>query len=978
MATSYVSGLAALIKAGDSSATVGMIREIINGTAQTSGLPTEVTYPNGATISEKYGQGLINYDLALDAVLGEELLTSIKVDDVSVETTTATFTVDINFSNTQVDIVPMKSDATKQIEIMLPDGDYEIVTSKTIDITADSTIILVKAIAYGGAEKEYTLTINRALPSDDSSLTNLLISEGTLDPPFDIDSVEQNYGIGEEYVVTKELTITPVKSHSGATVEYYLEELPVDNGDSAVLSLVDGPNNIKVIVTSEVGNSTEYTLEINKASSNADLSSLEITDPLGTSIIPIFESSQLNYTATVSLIDEVTIVGTKTSDVAEIKIDDTAYVSGEPKVISGLIEGDNIVNILVTAQDGSEQNYQLTIHKESSENRLSLISLTHGTLTPIFDSSINSYDVSVGNAVNEIDIGIEKTSVFSNAKINDISTLLYNMQLVVGNNVCEIVVTAENGVTNTYTLTINREADSALSNLTISQGSLAPSFSKDVFSYSASVDYEVTSLMLVANKSNEEATIKINNVDYSAGGSKIISLNLGINPIEVLVKASDDSTSTYNIVVTRKAEVVIPTNPVVTGGGGGGGGGGGFKEPTDDVKTDSNGDVTVTVSFERIEKLIENLGSTLVIEAEDNVRSNTVSVNLSREILDLLLNSAKNLEIRMNGLKVEVSYELLSSFSISDELRVVSEKISDENIDRILAHRPENTTPLTQVFELRIKDGSNEIKNFSEEIKYTIEIDSSLLNDIKEVKICHINDNTGEYELFSSKVESSNRISFETSHNSKYVALEPLTVIPVEEIPEAGFGLDNIGFYDINTHWAKSYIEELASLEIVKGVSETEFAPDATVTRAQFAAYLMRSLELSTSGGSQRFVDVDRTDWFYDAVMSTYQAGIVSGMNEYEFKPNDYITREQMATMLIKAFLYQSKVDINSIVLSQEIRFNDQSEISSWALKYVLVSNSKGYMLGDPSKNFRPRDNATRAEAVTVIYNLVKDVELGE
>ncbi len=175
-------------------------------------------------------------------------------------------------------------------------------------------------------------------------------------------------------------------------------------------------------------------------------------------------------------------------------------------------------------------------------------------------------------------------------------------------------------------------------------------------------------------------------------------------------------------------------------------------------------------------------------------------------------------------------------------------------------------------------------------------------------------------------------------------------------------------FEDIQTHWAKNFIEELAGKGIVKGMSATTFLPDAQLTRAQFLTMLAAASKEDVQSAPQSgFADVLNTEWYYNYVNWGVSKGIVKGMDETTFAPNANITREQMAIML------KNYADMTKMELSGEgnTNFTDSGLINSWAQEAVLAVTAGSVMSGRPEGNFDPQGLATRAEAATVLYKMI-------
>lgn len=166
---------------------------------------------------------------------------------------------------------------------------------------------------------------------------------------------------------------------------------------------------------------------------------------------------------------------------------------------------------------------------------------------------------------------------------------------------------------------------------------------------------------------------------------------------------------------------------------------------------------------------------------------------------------------------------------------------------------------------------------------------------------------------------------------------------------------------DLAGHWAESNVKYVYDNALMNGYSDGTFKPDASITRAEFSAVMARFLKLDDkASAAEKFGDV-KGHWAIGYIGALADKGIVGGVTENSFAPDDNITREQMAVILSRAF------DLKET--SPEV-FADNGEISDWARDYVYACRKAGYMNGDAVNNFSPLNNASRAEVATVIYRL--------
>lgn len=174
-------------------------------------------------------------------------------------------------------------------------------------------------------------------------------------------------------------------------------------------------------------------------------------------------------------------------------------------------------------------------------------------------------------------------------------------------------------------------------------------------------------------------------------------------------------------------------------------------------------------------------------------------------------------------------------------------------------------------------------------------------------------------------------------------------------------------FSDIKGHWAKDTIEKLNEKGLVNG-KENGFEPDSALTRAEWITLLLRAIgaDFESVEVKDNFGDVNQDDWYAKAVQFAFDNNLVSG-TDGNFNPNDNVTREQMAKMLIDALEYFLGEEIDT----DELSFTDNASISSWAEQYVQKAVSKGLITGTPEGAFNPSSQATRAEACTVLLRLL-------
>ena len=188
-----------------------------------------------------------------------------------------------------------------------------------------------------------------------------------------------------------------------------------------------------------------------------------------------------------------------------------------------------------------------------------------------------------------------------------------------------------------------------------------------------------------------------------------------------------------------------------------------------------------------------------------------------------------------------------------------------------------------------------------------------------------------------------------------------------------------VDFGDTETHWAKEYIEQAVSLDLFKGVSETLFDPEGTMTRGMFITVLGRleGIDLDFWGSEEAprfFDDVPATQYYAPYISWAVCNGIADGMSATEFVPDAPITREQIAKLI--AFYIRHMRHELTAPHDVEIpeTFADADRISDWAKESVDVLRQMGIMNGLPDEegavSFRPARSSTRAECAAVFCRI--------
>ncbi|MCI5892028.1 MAG: S-layer homology domain-containing protein [Clostridiales bacterium] len=170
------------------------------------------------------------------------------------------------------------------------------------------------------------------------------------------------------------------------------------------------------------------------------------------------------------------------------------------------------------------------------------------------------------------------------------------------------------------------------------------------------------------------------------------------------------------------------------------------------------------------------------------------------------------------------------------------------------------------------------------------------------------------------------------------------------------------GFTDIaDVEWAKEAILALSNLGIVNGMGDGVFAPQQQVTREQFAKMIVGVMGYSVDSNAVTEFSDANGDWYTPYIAAAAQNGLVTGREDGTFGVGDNITRQDMAVIIFRA-LGSNASEIHE--------FTDSADISGYAVEAVSALYNMGIISGYTDGSFGPKDNATRAEAAKMLYGV--------
>jgi len=358
--------------------------------------------------------------------------------------------------------------------------------------------------------------------------------------------------------------------------------------------------------------------------------------------------------------------------------------------------------------------------------------------------------------------------------------------------------------------------------------------------------------------------------------------------------------------------------------------------------------VDIKNALENVISEIKSSGTTekpyvLLNLTDSRVGSTQVGLKLPSDAMKALKEAGANVVVNYNN----VMFTLPSDFADLDDADLEIDIDTDATVTYL---SKTGYTPLGIAYDFKIKTGDDEIHQFKN--KPTIEMNlPETISNPERVGVYVMDENGNSEYVMTYYNQETKTLRFKAPHFSKFALMSYVKT-----------------FDDISGHWAQINIENMASKHVVSGVSESIFAPDETVTRAQFVVMALHAMG-EIDAEAETFNDVDESDWFAGYLGRAKTLELITADSAGNFRPNEAIKREEMAVIIAKAHAY-----INDIAPTYDkpiILFTDASSVSTEARNYVNYVEDAGIISGYEDSTFRPQNNATRAEAVTIIKQML-------
>ncbi|MBB3110573.1 hypothetical protein FHS18_002640 [Paenibacillus phyllosphaerae] len=374
--------------------------------------------------------------------------------------------------------------------------------------------------------------------------------------------------------------------------------------------------------------------------------------------------------------------------------------------------------------------------------------------------------------------------------------------------------------------------------------------------------------------------------------------------------------------------------------------------------TVANGKASLTVTKAQVEKALADIeavkkalesaaagSSSKLPKLIIKINAGTIAVNetnvaLEKDLVDLAAsNGVSGFDLQISSLSVTVpvggSFTGAIGFGVKNETPA--------------AGTTGTLTSVSDVYDFSLTVDGKAVSEFDQPIVVKIPLKNASGVDKELLSVAKIVD--GKL-LFQGGVVEGDTITEPRSSFSSYVVVE-----------------NKVNFNDVASvqAWAGRQIQVMAAKGAIEGRGQGNFDPKATVTRAEFAAMLVRGLNLDSNSTKENFADVQGTEWFVPFVAAAVEKGIINGRSADLFAPNATITRAEMATMVSRALKFSKDAQLTEDVNTALQSFSDADTIQSSLKEGVAFAAEKGLVVGNNGK-FSPSATATRAEAAVIIY----------
>lgn len=354
-----------------------------------------------------------------------------------------------------------------------------------------------------------------------------------------------------------------------------------------------------------------------------------------------------------------------------------------------------------------------------------------------------------------------------------------------------------------------------------------------------------------------------------------------------------------------------------------------------------------------VEQGANTLKSKVTIKVPTSKDGGSNQVGFRRDTIEALAKNVGSVHIDFGATGIEMDPNVMGKSK--EDMIFTTEDLKGNPIKKPSGHEDE----ALMVRQVEAYQGDEKVKEFVKPVKVTFSVEDFGFDPKNKAELSNLivmvqNELTGDWEPAGGVYNPiTDEITFYRIHMSKYTVVK-----------------NKKKFSDVDNSWAKDEINNLLGKGIVDATSE--FRPDASLTREEFAAWICRAYGLKESGHKESFVDIDPSNPYYDEITNACNQGLVFGRSEENFAPKETITREEMATLVARAIANYNDVKVPGDGASKFASLKDGTSTSTWAVDNVALVIDMGIMDADDDGNFNPQQPISKEAAADVFAKLYK------
>lgn len=370
-----------------------------------------------------------------------------------------------------------------------------------------------------------------------------------------------------------------------------------------------------------------------------------------------------------------------------------------------------------------------------------------------------------------------------------------------------------------------------------------------------------------------------------------------------------------------------------------------------------DGVTTVTVNQEQLRRRLEEAGERVVIPI--TARSGAAAAELMVSNLTDMAERGITLSIRSGGVSYDIpagaidTGALMASLGAADAektpLRITIKQLDSDQVT--LTSGTLICPPVEFTVTAAHNDQRIEVTGFQRYVQRVFELgsDTDQVNITTAVVLENGRERHVPTEVFQQEGKWYARVHSLT--NSVYALIH-----------------NEAAFTDVRGAWYEAIVTELASRQIIDGRGAGCFDGEACITRAEFAAILLRALGLPENGDANPFGDVAETAWYFGAVSKAYAYGLVNGKDAARFDPDASVTRQEAMAMIHRAAAITAFAGTSGSLDA----FSDADSVSVWALADAQWALGSGLIQGKDNAMLCGQEPITRGETAAIILRLLQ------